>query len=165
MDFEKALELDLYHLDQSYLDLPKLTEEWNAKAVEVEIAALNAKNALDDKRAFLDKDIREFQGNYGLTGIKLTEGIVSSEINANPDVKKLTEEYFNHLIEHKRLKSKCASITTIEKSLQGLTKLYEAGYFASKPICAMGVTQETESQKLNTTGNINKIKNAKKGKV
>ncbi len=126
---------------------------------------MNAKNAMNAKKAFLDKDIREFQSNYGLMGVKLTEGIVASEVNAHPDLQKLTEDYFSKVTEHERLQSKCESIATIEKSLQGLTKLYESGYFASKPICAMEVTQETESKKLNTSGNINKINNAKKGKV
>jgi len=161
---ELNLEIDLYHLDESWINLPKLTEEWNTKAVEADIAAMNAKNELEDKKAFLDQRIREFPSEYGIT--KITEGTVAAEVNAHPDVKSLTQTYFDKLTEHKRLKSKCNSISTVEKSLQGLTKLYEAGYFASKPILATPesistMKQERETSKLNTENNKSKIMNAK----
>ena len=161
-NINKDLELDLYHLDEAYLDLPKLTERWNSSAVEAEIASMNAKNDLDSCRSQLELDVRENPANHGLP--KVTEGAVASLVNEHPDVKRLTTGYYELLTEHKRIKSKCASITTKEKALTGLTKLYEAGYFASKPICALASTiiQEKETTKLNTEKNRTKLKSAKK---
>jgi hypothetical protein len=159
-EFEKELELDLYHLDEAYLDLPALTEKWNNAAVEADIFAMNLKNRLDDAKAFHDQKIRENPENYGLS--KLTEGTVASAIANHPDVIRGSAEYFEALSQSKRIKSKCASIATKEKALQGLTKLYEAGYFASKPICALAstISQEKERTKLNNETNKSKLRKA-----
>ena len=164
-EFNDFIELDLYHLDEAYLKMPQITETWNNEMVEAEIASINAKSELDDKKSFLDKDIRENPGNYGMSG-KLTEGPVKAEIEAHPDVVRLNREYVQAQCDHKRLKSKCNTIDAINKSLSGLTKLYEAGYFGSKPICAMPkkaseIVQEKEVDKLNAnTDNVKRIKKA-----
>ena len=158
MDFNKELEIDLHHLDEAWMDLPQLTEEWNSKAVEADIAAMNGKNELDDTKAFHDQKIRETPENYGLS--KITEGTIASAIANHPDVVRVSSNYYETLSYSKRIKSKCASIATKEKALQGLTKLYEAGYFASKPICATAstISQEKETSKLNTERNKAKLR-------
>ena len=160
-NFEKNLELDLYHLDDAWLDLPRLTEQWNSNAVEADIEAMNAKNALDDLKSFHDQKIRENPENYGLS--KLTEGTIASTIATHPEVTMANAIYYELLSNHKRIKSKCLSIATKEKALQGLTKLYEAGYFASKPINAMvsTISQEKETTKLNTETNKKKLRRTK----
>ena len=154
---KNELEIDLYHLDEAWMELPKLTEEWNKKTVEADIAAMNAKNELDEAKAKLDQQIRENPENFGLS--KLTEASLSSAISIDPTIKAKLTEYYDFLFEHRRTKSYCNSIATKEKALQGLTKLYEAGYFASKPICAMAstITQEKETAKLNTETNKSKL--------
>ena len=161
-NINKDLELDLYHLDEAYLDLPKLTERWNSSAVEAEIASMNAKNDLDSCRSQLELDVRENPANHGLS--KVTEGAVASVINEHPDVKRLTTEYYEFLIEQKRIKSKCATISIVGKSLDLLSEIYKSGYFSNKPIWAMASTiiQEKETTKLNTDQNRTKLKSAKK---
>jgi hypothetical protein len=147
MEPKNEFTLDLYHLDKAYLDYPSLIDKTNTLAVESEIKAMDAKNAMDDRRTFLDQDIRENPGTYGLTGIKLTEGIVTAQVNSDQELKNLTDEHYRLLTDYKRGKSTCASVASIGKTLEGLTTLFKAGYFASNPICSM---PETYTEKETT---------------
>jgi hypothetical protein len=157
MTIEKDLELDLYHLDEAWLNLPQLTQDWNSKAVEAELDYLNNKQAMDDLKANYDTRMRENPGEYGIS--KITESALSAAVNSHPEVKQITQDVFELFKTHKRIKTFCLSLATKEKALNGLTKLYEAGYFASKPINAMASTfsQEKETSKLNTDTNKKKL--------
>jgi hypothetical protein len=166
MDISKDLALDLYHLDDSILSFPQLTEDWNSKAVEVEIDAMNKKVELEKRKDELNQDMRENPGNYGMT--KVTENSIASAVNIHKEIIVLTDEYYKLLSEQKRLKSKCASIAILGKALDLLTDIYKAGYFASKPICAMEtkstIIQEKETSKLNTGTSRERLIQAKSNK-
>ena len=151
---EKELELDLYKLDEGWLDLPMISFKWGQKSVEVEMDARNIKIQLEQLRATIDGRMRENPAEYGIQ--KVTEATITAAITIHPEVMKLTKECNDRDKESKELKIMNLAIEAKRKALEGLTQLYSTGYFASKPILgspASEFVQEKETKKLNTESN------------
>jgi FlaG/FlaF family flagellin (archaellin) len=75
---EKDLELDLYKLDEGWLDLPLLSLKWSQKLVETEMDTRNLKIKVEQLRATIDGKMRENPGEYGIQ--KITEGTITAAI-------------------------------------------------------------------------------------
>jgi hypothetical protein len=151
---EKDLELDLYKLDEGWLDLPLLSLKWSQKLVETEMDTRNLKIKVEQLRATIDGKMRENPGEYGIQ--KITEGTITAAITIHPAVVEALQECNDKDRESKEVKAMCLAIEAKRKALEGLTQLYSTGYFANKPILAnpgYEMTQEKETAKLNTESN------------
>ena len=153
-EIEKDLELDLYKLEEGWLDLPLLSLKWSTELVEAEMNARQLRNELDQLKATLDARMRENPGEYGIQ--KITESTVLAAITIHPAVIESLQKHHEKDTYNKTCKAVCLAIETKRKALEGLTQLYSTGYFASKPILnnpGNDMVQEKETKKLNTESN------------
>jgi hypothetical protein len=158
-EIEKDLELDLYKLDEAWLDLPLLSLKWSAELVEAEMAARQLRNELDQLKATLDARMRENPGEYGIQ--KITEATILAATMIHPAAMDLLKQHHAADIYNKTCKGICLAIETKRKALEGLTQLYSTGYFASKPILSNpghDMVQEKETAKLQTKSNKTRLR-------
>jgi hypothetical protein len=153
-EIKKDLELDMYRLDEGWLDLPAIMLKWNTELVENEMTSRQSKIELEQLRATLDARMRENPGEYGIQ--KVTEATITAAITIHPSVIEETFKFNKADKRAKELRAYCLAIEAKRKALEGLTQLYSTGYFASKPILgspASEFVQEKETKKLNTESN------------
>jgi hypothetical protein len=130
--YKKDLQIDKYQLDNAWISQPLLFCEWAEKAVEASFERDKAKEQLELTRAELDGKIRSNPSDYGLE--KVTESAVSNAIIQDPIYKKANSYFLESVKNAKILDVARESFDHKKKSLEKLTDLFLAGYWAEPKI-------------------------------
>jgi len=137
------LKLDMHALDEAWLQQPELSYKYGLMLCEVEMMRTRLKDKLDEVKACIDQEIREN------VAPKPTETAINSLITINPKYKEAVKNYFEAEHKVKELKNITIAIEAKRKALEGLSQLYVAGYFASRPMLPNPSIEEKHDQVQN----------------
>ena len=137
------LKLDMHSLDEAWLQQPELSHKYGVQLLEAEMLRTRLKDKLDITKAEIDLEIRE-----NVTP-KPTESAINSLIVLNPKYKEAMQRYFEAEHKVKEIKNMTNSIEAKRKALEGLSELYVAGYFASRPMLPNPSIEEKHDETQN----------------
>jgi len=127
-DFVKELKIDKMSLD----------EEWEEQSIKFLKAAMKAIDAqsnrdlamvrLDTVRAEVEDTIRKDPNGHGID--KITESAVKGQVVLSEEVQKAERDYLDMVTDAKVLDAMVKALDQRKRSLENLTQLFLAGYYA-----------------------------------
>ena len=150
MDYEKDTSIDEQGLDVEWLKQPRLMARYGKHAAQCKLDMDHAKEDLDVVKAQLDRDIRAFPDNYGLS--KLTETIVSNTIIIQPEYKDASDQFLNAKYEYDMAMAAVRAVDQKKTALENLVRLHGQQYFAG-PSVPRDLSKEWEKQESQKQSN------------
>jgi len=159
MAYENDTRIDQQGLDVEWLRQPKLMMKYGQIAAKSKLEMDHAKEDLEVTKAQLDRDIRQFPDNYGLT--KLTEGTILATILIQTEYKDAMETYLNLKYENDMAMAAVRAVDQKKTALENLVRLHGQQYFAG-PSVPRDLTKEWEKQEVQKASNTKIIMKRKK---
>lgn len=113
-NYKQDIEVDFYKLHENWRDQGRLYMDWSEEWA-------NKEEEVKRRKRYLDVDIRDHPSKYGLKSLP-SEASIIAKIETD-------EEYIRLSKEEAILKSVKQAFEHRRQSLEGLTKLFIAGYF------------------------------------
>lgn len=143
MNYERDITINQDALDVEWLEQPRLMMRYGRYLAEAELELANAKQALDIKRAELDKNIRMNPSNYDIE--KVTEAAVSNAILGDAGYKSTVEEFNQCQYEYTMVKNAVKAFEHKKDALENLVRLFGQQYFAG-PSVPRDLSKEYQKQ-------------------
>lgn len=143
INYEQDMKIDETALDVEWLEQPRLMIKYAKEAAQAKTELDHAKEAVEVKKAELDKDIRSNPEKYDIS--KITETAVQNTIALQPEYQQAMEEYVNAKYEADMAKYAVQAIQDRKEALENLVKLYGQQYFAG-PSVPRDISKEWEQR-------------------
>ncbi|MBN2570509.1 MAG: hypothetical protein JXA68_00155 [Ignavibacteriales bacterium] len=132
MNYEQDMYIDEDFLDMEFLDQPSLMVKYSTMLADAKRERDLAKEALDLKKAEIDRDVRNNPDNYDLA--KITETAILNVILSDDTYKEANKIYNDANYEVNVLQGVVSAIEHRKSALENLVKLYGQNYFAGPSI-------------------------------
>jgi len=158
MNYEQDVKIDENGLDTEWLEQSQLMLKYCQHAAQCKAEMDHAKEAMEVKKAELDKDIRANPDAFEIG--KITESVVQNTIQAHPDYQQAVTEYINAKYEYEMAQAAVRAIDQKKTALENLVKLHGMSYFAG-PQVPRDITKEWEVKQKQKEAN-QKVKTRRK---
>ncbi len=132
MDFENDVKIDESGLDVEWLRQADLMGKYCRHAAHAKAVMDRAKEALEVKEAEMDRVVREFPENYGIS--KITETVVKNAVLTTPQRTKASKNYIDAKYEYDMAVAAVRAIDQKKTALENLVKLHGMSYFAGPSV-------------------------------
>jgi len=150
LNYEKDVTIDESALDVEWLEQPRLMARYCQHAAECKKELDHAKEALEVKKAELDKDIRSTPDLYDIG--KITETVVQNTITTQTDYQQAMTEFIQAKYEYEMAQAAVRSIDQKKTALENLVKLHGMSYFAG-PSVPRDLSKEWEQKEKQKEAN------------
>lgn len=158
INYEKDVEIVPENLDVEWLTQPQLMLKYCQHAAQSKAEMDHAKEAMEVKKAELDKEIRSNPDAFDIG--KITESVVQNTITAHLDYQQAVTEYTNAKFEYEMAQAAVRAIDQKKTALENLVKLHGMSYFAG-PQAPRDITKEWEDKQKQKEAN-QKVKTKRK---
>lgn len=132
MNYDRDITINQDALDIEWLQQPRLMMKYGRYLAEAELELANAKQALDIKKAELDKNIRMYPEEYDIE--KVTETAISNAILGNKGYKAAVDECNQCQYEYTMAKNAVKAFEHKKDALENLVRLFGQQYFAGPSV-------------------------------
>lgn len=128
LNYEQDINISEHDLDVEWLEQPRLMIKYGENAARAKREADHAKEAVEVKKAELDRDIRADPEKYGIS--KITETVVQNTISLQDEYQEAMTKYINAKHEFDMARYAVQAMQDRKEALENLVKLHGQMYFA-----------------------------------
>jgi len=143
LNYEKDVEINCDALDVEWLEQPRLMLIYCKYAAECKRKMDYTKEALEVKKAELDKEIRNNPDKYDIG--KVTETAIQGAVLTHPEYQELSNLYIEAKYEYEIATAAVRAIDQKKTALENLVKLHGMSYFAG-PAVPRDLSKEWEQR-------------------
>ncbi len=154
MDFQNDVRIDESALDVEWLQQAELMGKYCRHSAHAKAVMDKAKENLEVVEAEMDRDVREFPENYGIS--KITETVVKNAVLTTTQRAEASKEYIDAKYEYDMAVAAVRAVDQKKTALENLVKLHGMSYFAG-PSVPRDLSKEWEQAQQQSSAN-NKVK-------
>jgi hypothetical protein len=124
MKYREELKIDLYKLDEEWLDQPNKVERWTTRHAEAEAIRDRLEQRIGVVKALVEEDVRKKPAKYGWgdSSRHPTEPFISSQVTKSRKVQKAQRDFIEA---KKNAKILAGAVRSFEHRKRALEKLYD----------------------------------------